>query len=119
MSLISQNGPVFYATDGEKVVGWCDVFPEENPRHSHRGSLGMGVLQNYRGQKIGTRLLDAVLKKAKGFGLEKIELNVYSSNKIAIELYKKFAFTEEGLIRRYRMLEGQSFDAVVMAKFLS
>jgi putative acetyltransferase len=32
--LISKNGPVYYAIDGENVVGWCDAFPESNPRLS-------------------------------------------------------------------------------------
>lgn len=118
MSLVLNNGPVFYAVDNGKVVGWCDVFPEENPRHSHRGGLGMGILPEYRGKGIGSRLLDAVLKKAKEFRLEKVELNVYTSNKNAIKLYKKFGFVEEGQIRNYRKLDGEIFDALLMAKFL-
>jgi hypothetical protein len=55
--LIEKNGPVFYAVDGSRVVGWCDVFPESNPRQSHRGSLGMGLLPPYRGKGVGGRLL--------------------------------------------------------------
>lgn len=46
-SLIAKSGPVYYAVDGDRVVGWCDVFPEDNPRQSHRGSLGMGCLPEY------------------------------------------------------------------------
>ncbi len=34
--LISKNGPIYYAISGTKVVGWCDVFPEENTRQNHR-----------------------------------------------------------------------------------
>ncbi len=93
--LISKNGPVYYAVDGEKVVGWCDVFPEGNPRQAHRGGLGMGCLPDYRGQGIGSQLLDAVLKHA-----------------------KKFGFEQEGLIKKYRKLDGQYFDCLAMGKFL-
>ncbi|MCC7405812.1 MAG: GNAT family N-acetyltransferase [Bdellovibrionales bacterium] len=116
--LISKNGPVYYALSGDKVVGWCDVFPEENPRQSHRGGLGMGILPEFRGQGIGSQLLQKVIEHAKTFGLEKIELNVYTSNVSAVALYKKFGFEQEGLIRKYRKLDGQYFDCLAMGKFL-
>lgn len=116
--LIQKNGPVFYAVDGEKVIGWCDVFPFSNPRQAHRGGLGMGLLANYRGQGLGSLLLNKTLEKAKEFGLEKVELNVYTTNTNAIALYKKVGFIEEGLIKNYRKLDGRYFDSLVMAKFL-
>lgn len=113
--LIQKNGPVYYAVEGNKVVGWADIFPEDNPRQSHRGSLGMGIIQEYRNKGIGQKLLGAVINKAKEFGLEKVELNVYTSNVNAIKLYKKMGFTEEGLIKKYRKLDSQYFDCLVMA----
>ena len=30
--LIAKNGPVYYAINNDRAVGWCDVFPEENVR---------------------------------------------------------------------------------------
>lgn len=116
--LISQNAPVYYAIDGDKVVGWCDVFPEDNPHQNHRGGLGMGLLPEYRGRGIGSQLLEKVIDKAKEFGLEKIELHVYTTNKSAIALYEKFGFEEEGIIKKYRKLNGEYFDCLSMAKFL-
>lgn len=115
--LISKNGPVYYALNGEKVIGWCDIFPEENPRQNHRGSLGMGIISGYRNQGIGSKLVAKVLEHAKHFGLEKVELNVYTSNLAAIQLYKKFGFEEEGIIKKYRKLNGTYFDCLAMAKF--
>lgn len=116
--LIAKNGATYYALDGERVVGWCDVFPEENPRLSHRGGLGMGLLPEFRGKGLGSKLLEAVLAHAKKSGLEKVELNVYTSNAGAVALYKKFGFEQEGLIRRYRKLDGQYYDCLAMGKFL-
>lgn len=118
MALISSGAPVTYAVDRDRVIGWCDIIPEKHTRHCHRGRLGMGLLKDFRGQGIGGLLLSSTIEMAKLFGLEKIELNVYSSNEFAIRLYKKFGFSEEGLIRHYRKLDGQYFDSVAMAKFL-
>ncbi|MGZ3692594.1 MAG: GNAT family N-acetyltransferase [Pseudobdellovibrio sp.] len=113
--LIQRKGPTYYAVDGETVVGWADIFPEDNPRQSHRGSLGMGIISEYRGQGLGMKLLKAATDKAREMGLEKVELNVYTTNTNAIKLYKKFGFKEEGLIKKYRKLDGQYFDSLVMA----
>ena len=118
LALMARQGPVYYALDGDRVVGWIDIFPEENPRFAHRGRLGMGILPSYRGQGIGSRLMSAALTHAKSFGLEKVELNVYSNNELAIALYRKFGFENEGLIRKYRKVDGKYFDSLAMAKFL-
>jgi len=116
--LISKNAPAYYAIQGDQVMGWCDVFPRSNPRQSHRGALGMGLLPEFRGQGIGSMLLKAVLEHAKIFGLEKVELSVYTTNEAAIALYKKFGFEQEGLIKKYRKLDGRYFDCLVMGRFL-
>ena len=116
--LIAKNGPVYYAVNNERVVGWCDVFPRDNPRLNHRGGLGMGLIPEFRGQGLGSKLISSVLDHAKSFGLEKIELQVYTSNIPAIALYKKFGFEQEGLIKKYRKLDGQYFDCLSMGKFL-
>lgn len=48
-----------------------------------------------------------------------MELSVYTSNVAAIALYRKFGFEEEGVQLRYRKLDGEYFDVLNMAKFLS
>jgi putative acetyltransferase len=78
----------------------------------------MGILPEFRGKGIGSKLLQKVIEHSVTFGLEKIELNVYTSNVSAIGLYKKFGFEQEGLIRKYRKLDGRYFDCLAMGKFL-
>lgn len=62
--------------------------------------------------------MEKVIDKTKEFGLEKIELHVYTTNDPVIALYKKFGFEEEGVIKKYRKLDGEYFDCLSMAKFL-
>jgi len=115
---IANKSPVFYVLYNEQVIGWCDITPYKNPRLSHRGGLGMGIIPEFRGKGLGTQLIEVSLSHAKSMGLEKVEFNVYTENFPAINLYKKFGFEEEGIIRKYRKLDGQYFDCLVMAKFL-
>jgi ribosomal protein S18 acetylase RimI-like enzyme len=117
--LIRDNYPVFYALDGERVVGWCDISVTTNPRLNHRGGLGMGIVDGYRRQGLGSKLMKAALAHARQIGLEKVELHVYTSNLAAIALYRRFGFEEEGLIKRYRKLDGRYFDCLMMGKFLA
>lgn len=116
--LISNNWPVYYAINSDVVVGWVDISLSSNPRLSHRGHLGMGLIKDFRGQGIGSQLLSQSLKHAKQIGLEKVELSVYTSNTAAFELYKKFGFSEIGIIKNFRKLNDKYFDAIEMEKFL-
>jgi RimJ/RimL family protein N-acetyltransferase len=117
--LIAAGGPVYYAVeDDQRVVGWCDVFAEDNPRHAHRGGLGMGLLRDYRGIGLGSRLLDATLRKTKQTRIEKVELWVYTTNTAAIALYRKFGFETEGRRRDYRRLDGKRFDCILMSRYV-
>jgi RimJ/RimL family protein N-acetyltransferase len=115
--LIDTGAPVAYALSNAEVVGWADISPLENPRMSHRGMLGMGIKAGFRGQGLGGRLLGYVLEQAKNFGLEKVGLMVYATNKPAIALYEKFGFEPEGYLKNYRKLDGRYFDCIMMAKF--
>lgn len=112
--MIAKDWPAYYALDGDKVVGWADISPFNNPRLAHRGSLGMGIISGYRGRGLGTQLLKAALEHAKKIGLEKVELTVYTDNAGAIALYRKLGFEDEGLIKHYRKLDGRYFDCLAM-----
>jgi ribosomal protein S18 acetylase RimI-like enzyme len=65
---IKRGHPQFVAvsTDGE-VVGWCDVTPMSRPTQAHRGVFGVGLLPQFRGQGIGTKLRRSQRRKPLGF----------------------------------------------------
>jgi len=116
--LIENDLPTYYAIDSGKVVGWIDISRSNNPRLSHRGGLGMGLLHGYRGRGIGSHLMYRALDHSRRIGLEKVELTVYAKNFSAIALYKKFGFTDIGIVRSYRKIDGLSLDALEMELFL-
>ena len=117
-SAIARRVPQFVALDGTQVIGWCDIFPHERESFAHVGRLGMGLLPQYRGQGIGRRLAEKTIELAKQIGLERIELDVYASNKPAIALYKSLGFALEGVKRKGRKLDGIYDDVVVMGLLL-
>ena len=115
---IANNWPTYCAVVDSEVIGWADVTPVDIPECAHRGVLGMGVLAPYRGKGIGARVLEACIAHAPRNKIEKIELTVYTSNTGAIALYRKFGFTEAGILRDYRRVDGVTQDALQMERFL-
>jgi RimJ/RimL family protein N-acetyltransferase len=103
------------ALDGETVVGWCDVLPKALEGFAHIGVLGMGVAATHRGRGIGERLARAAIEHARLAGLERVELDVFASNRAAIALYEKLGFAHEGVKRRAHKLDGVYDDVVIMA----
>ena len=56
-SNLENGNPMMVAVAGDKVIGWCDVRREFFPSRAHRGTLGMGLLPEWRGRGVGRRLL--------------------------------------------------------------
>jgi ribosomal protein S18 acetylase RimI-like enzyme len=105
---------VAVSADGE-VVGWCDVTPLSRPIQAHRGVFGIGLLPQFRGQGIGTKLIRVALAAARAFGLHRVELTVREHNTGAIELYKKEGFAIEGVQRDAVLVDGVYENVVCMA----
>jgi RimJ/RimL family protein N-acetyltransferase len=110
---LSENGGIqLICIDKDKVVGWCDIVPGAFEGFSQTGYLGMGLLENYRSQGLGKTLLKNIIEKAFRRNFERIELEVFSTNIPAINLYKRFGFKQEGIKRKARKSDNQYEDIV-------
>lgn len=115
--IVSNDYAQYYAIDGDKVIGWCDIIPKSNEGFTHVGVLGMGLLSEYRNQGIGSKLIEkAIEHSVKKNGIEKVELEVFESNANAIKLYEKFGFVYEGKRIRSRKLDGVYDNLLMMGK---
>ncbi len=116
MENIEKGIPQYVAIVDEHVVGWADISPGGREGFTHSGKLGMGIVKAFRGKGIGAQLLKVVLQDAQKYGLKRVELGVYASNTVAIALYRKFGFRQEGLKTRARYIDGVYDDVIMMAK---
>lgn len=106
---------VLLAVDGDRVVGWG--VGEHGP--TGRVELFMGLVEGYRSQGLGTKLLAAVVGWAKHRGAHKVSLEVWPHNERALGLYRKFGFEVEGRHpRHYRRNDGSLWDAISMGLLL-
>jgi RimJ/RimL family protein N-acetyltransferase len=115
---IKQGIPQVVALDNRRVIGWCDIIPHPQPATRHVGRLGMGLKNDYRHKGIGTLLMQEALSRAKQYGLERIELEVFESNEAAIKLYKKFHFKLEGKRTAAVKIDGAYINCLMMSLFL-
>ncbi len=105
----------YFAVDGQTVVGWCDIRPGTGEGLTHAGTLGMGIRAGYRGQGLGSQLIEWSLTDAWSQGLTRVGLEVFAANRAAIVLYEKFGFVHEGRRVRGRLVDGVYEDTLVMS----
>jgi ribosomal protein S18 acetylase RimI-like enzyme len=112
---IKQNAVQFVALVDGRVVGWCDITKSDRIVFRHMGTMGLGVIQEYRGKGIGRALIQAALDQARAIGLTRVELQVRDTNMHAVEIYKKFGFQIEGIKKNAVFLDGVYEDSICMA----
>ena len=88
-------------------------------KNRHTASLGIAIRSGHRSQGHGTRLIENAIEWSRSKGIEKIGLEVFSTNTKAIEVYKKIGFTIEGIRARQFKIDGNYVDDVFMAYWIT
>ena len=107
---------VFVVDRGGKVVGVITLKVRQG-RESHVGEVDLAVHDAYQGQGIGKMLLLAVIDLADNWlNLVRLEVNVYTDNERAVNLFKRFDFEVEGRKRCGVFRRGSYIDSYVMGR---
>jgi putative acetyltransferase len=86
-------------------------------RQSHVGEIGLGVHDAWTGQRVGTRLMAALIDIADNWiGLRRLQLTVNTDNHAAIALYQRAGFRQEGRLRQDVLRAGLYVDSLVMGR---
>lgn len=95
------------------LVGYCNL----------RVIVGEGELMRiavhpeFRGRGLSRKLMDRLSETAREQGAEAVTLEVRTSNRAAIELYKSYGFREEAVRKNY--YENPVEDALIMWLYFS
>lgn len=113
-----ERGIVLLALTGHgEIIGYLSAFLGHFARN--RGNLFIAVVglrEAYRGQRIGTRLFEAVEEWARAHRAWRLELRVSSLNERGQALYRKRGFLVEGRIRSGVFRGGAWTDDLWMGK---
>lgn len=110
------GNPHFVADADGLVAGWCDVIRQDHlPIYAHSGTLGMGLVPEWRGKGVGRRLIEAAVAAAFAAGMTRVQLTVRADNEAAITLYRRIGFADEGYHRGTDRIDGITYDTRSMA----
>lgn len=112
------NSTIFVAEEKGELVGYLFAIGGTVKRTKHSAYLVIGILQEYRGKGIGSKLFDNVTKWAPKHNVSRLELTVVTENKAGVALYKKLGFEIEGTKRNSLIINGTNFDEYCMSKLL-
>lgn len=115
----SINSTLLIAEIAQKLVGYIMASGGKVTKNKHTAYLVLGVLQDYSGKGIGTKLMKATEEWAKQVGVTRLELTTMVHNEAALALYKKMGFEVEGLKRRSFVIDDKSVDEYYLAKLLN
>ena len=90
------------------IIGYAGMWTILDEAHI----TNIAVMEQYRGRKLGERLLRELVVLAIASGMKRMTLEVRTSNYHAQRLYEKFGFRAEGLRRGYYSDNGE--DAIIM-----
>ncbi|MGN1000686.1 MAG: GNAT family N-acetyltransferase [Bacilli bacterium] len=96
-----------YVSDN-KIIGYLsyeDIFDRYEISNLY-------VLNNYRGNKIGSYLMQEIIDRANLSNIKNITLEVNKENLIAINLYKKYGFVPVAVREKYY----SGVDGILMEK---
>jgi len=116
----SHKSVYLIAETNNMVVGTTQIYLNEG-RGEHVGNFGITIKKSYRGIGLGSYLTGEVIKLAKKKLKPKpkiIKLDVFSINKPAIDLYKKYNFKKVAVIPKQREYKGKLYDEIIMLLYL-
>ena len=100
--------------DGQ-VIGLCSIVGGHLWRTRHVGTMSIGVLRAWWHRGVGKRLMTQTIRWAdENPLLEKLALQVHSTNTAARALYTRLGFVEEGLLRGEAKMGDGEDDLVPM-----
>lgn len=102
-----------------QIVGFSRCEGSNLKRLSHKVEFGVCILREFWGYGIGKSLLQQSIQWADENEVKKISLQVLETNEKAIQLYKKFSFEVEGILKYdKRLSDGKYYNTVVMGRFM-
>jgi RimJ/RimL family protein N-acetyltransferase len=109
------NSHLLIAKDGYKIVAIGSIQGQQLKKFRHCGEFGVSVLKEYWGKGIGKELTNRLIDWAKENPvLKKINLHVNIENKVAIAIYRKIGFRQEGILSKDFYYNNRYVDTLIM-----
>lgn len=110
-----QAMPVLVAESDNRIVGW-GALGSFRAAYTTAGTLedSIYVHHDFHRQKIGSRLLAALIEAARRMGLRSLLANISADQTPSIRLHEKFGFEQVAHLQDVGQKFNQRFDAVYL-----
>jgi RimJ/RimL family protein N-acetyltransferase len=100
-----------------KLIGISSIDMKDKTE-SHEGVFGISIVNEYRGEGIGTILMKLVLEEGARQmpQLRIVTLGVFGGNELAKSMYERFGFKEYGRLPKGVLHKGKYLDHIYMYK---
>jgi RimJ/RimL family protein N-acetyltransferase len=116
--VVAENKTFLVAEEKDELIGFIACIGGDLKRNSKCANIVVGVLQEYSGKGVGTRLFDKVEGWAYEKGIYRLELTVMEHNRAAMMLYAKAGFKIEGTRKQALFIDGEYVNEFYMGKLL-
>lgn len=105
------------ARAGETIKGWA-ALSAVSQRCVYAGVAETSVYvgENYRGEGVGSALLEALIRASETNGIWTLQAGVFAENSASIQLHKKFGFREVGKRVRIGKLQNRWRDTLLLER---
>jgi RimJ/RimL family protein N-acetyltransferase len=119
-NILSQENSIILVaqSDAGQLVGYLTGAGGIAERNRHCVEIVIGILKDFTGQKIGTKLFAELESWARSQGIRRLGLGLMSVNETALALYTKMGFEIEGRKREVFYVDGEYIDEYIMSKLL-
>ncbi len=100
------------------VVGIMRIQRGVYRKLRHTAILSIAIMKGHRGMGLGEKMILQGISWSRDQGIEKLSLEVFSTNTGAIKLYDKLGFHEEGKKEKQFKIGEVYADGVMMTLFL-
>ena len=116
----SSSSLMIVCTIDGKIAGNCQLkLMNRRMKTRHRCNVAIGILRQYWGLGIGTRMFQEMFAIAKAQGAEQMELEYIEGNERGRGLYEKMGFTIVGeRPDAYRLKDGTMLKEILMMRKL-
>lgn len=110
-----ENSEMIVITISDRIVGIGSINSLQKERMKHNGTLGISFRKEYWGVGLGSLVMEYLIEWAKSNGItKKISLLVREDNERGINLYEKFGFEREGLLKNDICVNGVYYSTITM-----
>lgn len=107
----------FVAVVEDEVVGWAHIEAREMDKLRHTAEITFGVIDEYRGHGIGTRLFERALDWAGENGYEKLYQSIPATNELALGFLEDKGCEVEATRENHYKIDGEYVDEVMLAVY--